>query len=72
MPPFGPIKRQDLIRVLRQAGYLGPYAGGKHEYLIRDGQKLHIPNPHGGDIGRHLLARILKQAGIAREEWEML
>jgi predicted RNA binding protein YcfA (HicA-like mRNA interferase family) len=31
-----------------------------------------LPNPHKGDIERNLLARILKQAGISREEWEQL
>ncbi len=70
MPPFGPIRRRELIRVLQQAGYRGPYTGGRYEYLVRGTLKVHIPNPHGGDIGRHLLARILSQAGISREEWE--
>jgi hypothetical protein len=28
-----------------------------------------IPNPHGADISVDLLARILRQAGISREEW---
>ena len=31
-----------------------------------------VPNPHQGDIGRELLARILRQAGIGRDEWEQL
>ena len=34
--------------------------------------KLTIPNPHRRDIGRNLLARLLRQAGISREEWETL
>jgi hypothetical protein len=29
-----------------------------------------IPNPHEGDIGPDLLARVLRQAGVSREEWE--
>jgi predicted RNA binding protein YcfA (HicA-like mRNA interferase family) len=29
-----------------------------------------IPNPHQGDIGVGLLTRILRQAGVSREEWE--
>ena len=33
---------------------------------------LTVPNPHRGDIGRELLARILRQAGITREQWEQL
>jgi hypothetical protein len=31
-----------------------------------------IPNPHDGDIGRGLLARLLQQAGIDRSRWEAL
>jgi predicted RNA binding protein YcfA (HicA-like mRNA interferase family) len=72
MPAFGPISRRDLIRHLRQLGFDGPYSGGKHEFVIRDNVTLRIPNPHRGDIGRELLSRILRQAGIARDEWERL
>lgn len=36
------------------------------------GRKLRIPNPHAEDISRGLLVRILRQAGIDREEWEAL
>ena len=31
-----------------------------------------IPNPHQGDIGKELLARILRQAKISKDEWENL
>jgi hypothetical protein len=31
---------------------------------------LRIPNPHGADIGANLLTRILRDAGVSREEWE--
>ena len=70
MPPFGPIKRRDLIRALRRLGFEGPYAGGNHQFMVKDALKLYIPNPHGGDISRPLLAKILKQAGISKDEWE--
>jgi len=33
MPTLRPIKRRDLIRYLRELGFEGPYAGGKHEYM---------------------------------------
>jgi predicted RNA binding protein YcfA (HicA-like mRNA interferase family) len=36
------------------------------------GRKLRIPSPHGEDIGRGFLLRILRQAGIERDEWESL
>jgi predicted RNA binding protein YcfA (HicA-like mRNA interferase family) len=72
MPGFGPIKRKDLVDYLKQLGFEGPYSGGKHQYLVKGQLKLAIPNPHQGEIGRDLLARILKQAGIEREDWERL
>lgn len=72
MPPIGPIKRRDLIRNLKNLGFDGPYSGGNHQYMVRGQTRLRIPNPHQGDIGRGLLTRILRQAGISREEWEKL
>ena len=56
MPPFGPISRKDLIR----------------SFMIKGDATLTLPNPHRGDIGRELLARILRQAGISRKEWEQV
>ena len=72
MPPFGPISRRDLIRNLRRAGFQGPYTGGKHAFMIKGSLTLTVPNPHQQDIGRELLARILRQAGLPRREWESL
>jgi predicted RNA binding protein YcfA (HicA-like mRNA interferase family) len=72
MPPFGALKRKDLIKALKQAGLEGPYAGGKHEFLVKGELRLVLPNPHQGEISKDLLARILLQANISRNEWENL
>lgn len=72
MPSFGPVSRKDLIRRLRTMGFDGPYSGGKHSFMVKGHLTLTVPNPHRGDIGRELLARILRQAGITRQEWEKL
>jgi len=72
MPAFGPIKRRELISGLNRLGFQGPYAGGKHQYLVRGELRLYIPNPHDSEIGKDLLARILRQAGIDRNDWESL
>jgi len=69
MPAFGPISRKDLVRRLRKLGFDGPFSGGKHQFMVKDDMTLTIPNPHKGDIGRELLSRILRQAGISRKEW---
>ena len=72
MPPFGPTKRKDLICGLKALGFRGPFAGGRHQFMVREDIVLHIPNPHRGDIGRDLLARILRQGGIDKGQWERL
>jgi len=72
MPAFGSIKREELIRTLKRAGFEGPYAGGKHEFLVKGRLRLTLPNPHSGEVGKDLLSKILRQAGISREEWEKL
>jgi predicted RNA binding protein YcfA (HicA-like mRNA interferase family) len=72
MPRFGPIKRKDLLRYLKALGFEGPYAGGKHQFMVKEDLTLRIPNPHRSDIGKELLVRILRQAGIDKETWESL
>jgi predicted RNA binding protein YcfA (HicA-like mRNA interferase family) len=69
---FGPIKRQDLIRLLKQLGFAGPYSGGRHQFMVKGDVTLRIPNPHQSDIGKELLMRILRQAKIDKNEWEKL
>ncbi len=72
MPPFGPIKRRELIRALRKFGFDGPFPGSNHQYMQNGQLKLPIPNPHQGDISVDLLARVLRKAGISREDWESI
>ena len=72
MPRLGPVKRQDLIRYLKQLGFEGSYSGGKHQFMIRGRRTLSLPNPHRGEIGIGFLTRILRQAGIEKQEWEEL
>jgi predicted RNA binding protein YcfA (HicA-like mRNA interferase family) len=72
MPRLGPLKRKELIRLLRILGFEGPYSGGKHQFMIKGETTLRIPNPHQSDIGKELLVKILKQAKIDRETWERL
>jgi len=72
MPRFGPIKRKSLIRHFRHLGFEGPFSGGRHQYMVCGSIVIRIPNPHQGDIAKDLLARILRQAAISREEWEEL
>lgn len=72
MPRFGATSRNDLVRYLRRLGFDGPFSGGKHQFMQRGERMVRLPNPHEGDISVGLLSRILKQAGISRQEWEEL
>jgi len=70
VPRFGATSRRDLIAALRQLGFEGPLPGTRHQIMVRGTVKLRVPNPHQGDVSGDLLARILRQAGVSREEWE--
>ncbi len=72
MPKYGPINHRELVRALRQLVFAGPEVGGKHLHMVKNGRVITLPNPQAGDIGVPLLARLLKQYEISREEWERL
>jgi predicted RNA binding protein YcfA (HicA-like mRNA interferase family) len=69
MSRLTPISWKELVRRLRELGFEGPYAGGRHPQMRRGDVTVIIPNPHEGDIGVGLLRRLLRQAGVSREEW---
>ncbi len=69
MPRLTPVSWRELVRRLRELGFDGPYEGGRHPQMRRDDVTVIIPNPHGGDIGVGLLRRLLRQAGVSRDEW---
>jgi len=64
-----PVPWRKLVQRLRELGFEGPYAGGRHPQMRRGDITVIIPNPHDGDIGVGFLQRLLKQAGVSHEEW---
>ena len=70
MSRLTPIRWRELVRRLRALGFEGPYQEGRHPFMARGAFRLHIPNPHGEDISAGLLARLLRDGSISREEWE--
>ncbi|MBI4256511.1 type II toxin-antitoxin system HicA family toxin [Candidatus Uhrbacteria bacterium] len=66
------ISWRKLVQVLGQFGFDGPYSGGRHLFMVKGTLKLHIPNPHSGEVSKHLLSQILRQAEISSEEWNMM
>ena len=72
MSDLVPISRADFIRALRELGFEGPYSGGNHQYMVRGQRRVIIPNPHAGGIGVGFLSRLLRQAGVTRDDWRRL
>lgn len=70
MARLAPVSRREFLDRLRRLGFDGPYAGGRHQFMMEGDRRLILPNPHRSDIGSDLLSRLLKQAGITREAWE--
>lgn len=64
------ISLRKLAQKFRKLGFDGPYSGGRHLFMTKGELKVRIPNPHKGDISKHLLAEILRQAGISAKEWD--
>ncbi len=64
-----PISRRELIKKLRRLGFIGPFSGGKHQFLEKGNFKIFIPNPHGKDIGHNLLNRIIDDLGISEDKF---
>ncbi|MCK4393843.1 type II toxin-antitoxin system HicA family toxin [Candidatus Bipolaricaulota bacterium] len=69
MSRLTPVSWSELVQHLGELGFEGPYAGGRHPQMRRDDVTVIIPNSHEGDIGVGLLKRLLRQAGVSREEW---
>ncbi len=63
------ISWRKLVQKFRRLGFDGPYSGGRHLFMVRGTLKVHIPNPHTGDISKSLVAEILRQAEISPKEW---
>ena len=65
-----PISRRELIRRLKKLDSEGPFPGSKHEVMARGDDSVIISNSHRGEaISVDLLKKVLKQAGISRDEW---
>ncbi len=70
MPKLSPLSWRDLVQHMRSLGFEGPFEGGKHPYMVRGDVVVTIPNPHRGSISVDLLQKILRGAGISRDEWQ--
>ena len=70
LPQVNPRK---LVNALKKAGFEEYDQKGSHLILVDEEKNLQTSVPiHSGDVGRGLLKKILKQAGISEEEFREL
>ena len=69
MGRLAPLSPSDLIRRLREFGWQGPRQGRKHRYMEKGSGRLYIPNEHGAVISVGAVRGILREAGIALDDW---
>jgi predicted RNA binding protein YcfA (HicA-like mRNA interferase family) len=55
---------KDLVRHLRRRGWTLEHIRGSHHILWKGHDKISVPVHAGRDLGKGLLARLLKQAGL--------
>ena len=68
------VSAKELMRKLRRGGFLFTHAKGSHHffYNIITNRTTSVPLHGGNDIGRNLLSKIIKQAGLSVEEFNNL
>lgn len=67
------IKPKKLIRVLRQVGFVIDHQTGSHVILFRSSDHRRVVVPmHNRDLGTGLLAKIIVDAGLTKEEFKDL
>jgi predicted RNA binding protein YcfA (HicA-like mRNA interferase family) len=55
---------KDLVRLLQQHGWRLEHVRGSHHVLRKGGKHISVPVHAGRDLGKGLLARLLKEAGL--------
>jgi len=70
MPHLPTVRPRQIIRVLERAGFEIDHQTGSHVVLRRasDGCRVVVPQ-HDRDLGRGLTLRIIKSAGLTRDEF---
>jgi predicted RNA binding protein YcfA (HicA-like mRNA interferase family) len=71
MPKLSPLKPEQVIHKLRQLGYDGPIAGGRHSRMVHpeSGKIIPVPVHRGKDVSPGLIRAIIREAGITPDEW---
>jgi hypothetical protein len=76
MSRWSPCKRSDFIRRLHRLGFVGPFAGGKHQFMVFQQARLAIPSNDEYSVPQ--LKVMIREVGvllgrsISQQEWNSL
>lgn len=67
------VRPRQVVSALKRKGFVDVGQEGSHRFLIDEKRDLQTSVPmHPGDVGRGLLKKILREAGISEEEFREL
>ena len=70
MSRLHPVRARDIIRYLESLGFVQVRQKGSHKFFRHhDGRTATIPDHKGEDLGRGILAKILRDAGVKPAEF---
>jgi predicted RNA binding protein YcfA (HicA-like mRNA interferase family) len=55
---------KDLVKLLKSHGWRVEHVRGSHHVLRKEKQQISVPVHAGKDLGKGLLGRLLKEAGL--------
>jgi len=73
MSSWRPCKRRDFIRRLRKIGFVGPYSGTRHEFMVFEKHRLSIPSNAEYSVPQLKMmlneVELILSRAISLEEW---
>ena len=73
MPKLTPDRAEEVVRVLEKLGFSRVRQSGSHAiFRHQDGRWVTVPIYKGRDLGKGILRKILKDAGISVAEFEKM
>lgn len=70
MPRLPMVTSREMVAALQRAGFIIDHQTGSHVVMRRDADNARVVVPwHNRDLGRGLTLRIVKSAGLSRDEF---
>ena len=70
MSRLHPVRSREVVRFLESLGFVQARQKGSHKFFRHaDGRTATVPDHKGEDLGRGILAKILRDAGVKPAEF---